>query len=102
MRVRWNFLELARGSTRLEAGADLRVRDLPHAPSQRIHVKSTFVHDGLPLEALVAGKGDRLAYLLATLIFRPFLRLFRPALMRLGHNLIGLIAELVGYLFVRG
>ncbi len=97
-----NLFELAGGDTRLEAGANFRVGHLAHAPAQRIHIESTFVHDGLTLEALIAGEGDGLPYLLAALLLRSFLRLFLPALPRLGHNAVGLIAELIGNLFMRG
>ena len=41
-------------------------------------------------------------HLLAAFLFRSFLCLFVPALPRLGYNFVGLIAELIGNLSMRG
>ena len=76
-----DLLELAGGDTSLETGAYFRARHLAHTPAQGIDVESTFVYDGLALEALIAGEGDSLPYLAAdafvwrdALVSVPFLR----------------------------
>ena len=53
-----NNAELAGGDTRLEAGADLRVGRLSHAPAHGIDEEGALIHDGLALKAAVAGKGQ--------------------------------------------
>ena len=68
--------ELAGGDTRLEAGADLRVGRLSHAPAHGIDEERAFVHDGLALKASVAGKGEGRVRLLPTFLGGPLLRLF--------------------------
>ncbi len=96
----WNSPEATRAS---KLARTCRIGGFAHAAPQGITEDVAFIGDGLALEAAVAGKGDGLA--------RPELpafsglrssRLALDALPRLGHNLIGLIAELGRNLPVRG
>ncbi len=93
----WHLLKLARSNSRLEAGADLRIRDFAHAAPERIPKDGAFIADRLALKEPVPRPGDRFscAHLFALL-------LSQCAGAGLGHHLVGLVAELCGKLAVGG
>ena len=52
-------LKFPGGQAGFKIGADLGICDLAHAATEPIADQSPFIHNGLALEVLVAGKGDR-------------------------------------------
>jgi hypothetical protein len=54
-----DYLKFSGSHSGVKIGADLGMSDLAHAAAEPIADERTFIHNGLTLEVLVAGKGDR-------------------------------------------
>src|ERR1700688_666764 len=92
-------LKFSGGQAGVKIGADLGVSDLPHTATEPVADQRPFIHNGLALEVLVAGKGERFS--------NPVQRVDRSLLMlrpfpRCAYNSVGLVPKVCGQLPMRG
>ena len=92
-------LKFPGGQAGIKIGANLGIGDLAHAAAEPIADQGAFIYDGLALEVLVAGKGERFPDTVNRV--HGLLLMLKP-LARRADNGIGLVAEVGGELAMRG
>jgi hypothetical protein len=91
-----NFTELARGDARIEVGANFRVGHLAHPAPHSVYEDSSFIKNSFTLEALVTGKGQRRTSPLIAFFKRSLMGSTPASLLRLGNDILSLVAVLGG------
>src|SRR4029077_20857346 len=91
--------KFSRSQPCIEIGADLGMCDLAHPTTEPVADQSTFIHNRLALEVLVAGKGERFSNPVPRVDL--FLLMVRP-FTRCAYNSVGLVPKVCRQLPMRG
>jgi hypothetical protein len=90
-------LEFPGSQAGVKMGADLVMSDLAHASAQSVADQGAFIDNGLALEVLVAGKGERFSDTVKRV--RGFFLMLKP-LMGCPNNGLGLVSKVCRQLSV--